>query len=76
MADTTNRFTSDCAKRYASLKISCLQCGHMLIASPEKLAEMFPKPVHIAWARFRLWCAAYGGRTPMIEMLDKPPPHS
>jgi len=76
MADTTIRLTSDLAKRYASLRIHCTRCGHERIASPENLAEMFPKPMQLEWARFRLRCAACGGRSPLIEILDKPPPHS
>lgn len=42
MADSTIRLTSDLAKRYASLRIHCVRCGHERIATAEKLAEMFP----------------------------------
>lgn len=76
MADTTIRVTSDFARHYASAQIHCTRCGHKLIASPEKLAEMFPVPMQLGMARYRLRCIACGGRMPEIEVLEKPPPHS
>jgi DNA-directed RNA polymerase subunit RPC12/RpoP len=72
MADITIRVTSDFAKRYSSAGIRCIRCGHKVVVSAEKIAEMFPVPMQLAAARYRLRCKACGGRMPEIEVLRAP----
>lgn len=73
MADTNVRVTSDIGRLHHLLLIRCNRCGHRLLASGEMLAKMFPVPMRLADARFRLRCRACGGRMPELEVIRKPP---
>jgi hypothetical protein len=63
--------TAAVTRWYASLKISCTQCGHQLVAGPDKVAEMFPRMMKLDKVRYRLRCRACGGRMPQVEVLRK-----
>ena len=73
MADHRISTTACFAKFHASARISCGRCGHSLVASGADLARMFPMPMLVETARYRLRCRACGGRAPEIDILRKPP---
>ena len=73
MADHRISTTACFARFHASARISCGRCGHSLVASGANLARMFPKPMLVESARYRLRCRACGGRAPEIDILRKPP---
>src|SRR5688572_9832072 len=73
MTDHRISTTACLAKHFAKARISCGRCGHSLIASAADLTRMFPRPLLLEAARFRLRCRACGARAPEIEILRKPP---
>ena len=72
MADHRISTTACLAKHHASARISCGRCGHSLVVSAADLARMFPRPLLLDAARFRLRCRACGGRGPEIDIVRKP----
>lgn len=72
MADTRIR-TILCFRRLrARAEIKCTRCGHTIVVMAAKLEQMFPQPLALEWARYRLKCRSCGSRAAEITPVYKP----
>lgn len=72
MAATRIWTTDMFAKRNASARFACPQCGHFVVVSGAIVNVMFRQPVPLDWAKKRLRCTKCLARGPRIEVIYRP----
>ena len=56
----------------AKAEILCTRCGHRMVVKGDEFGNMFPTPLPLEWARFRLRCTRCGQRAAEITPVYKP----
>jgi hypothetical protein len=69
MADTRIWTTDMFAKRNASARLACPQCGHFVVVSGAIMNVMFRQSIPLDSARKRLRCTKCLARGPQIEVI-------